>query len=288
MTDESNCYYVCSRGLLKKCHVHNRHIRSSVFYLDIDLSKGFEGCTLYVCTKSLPLLHHYINQIPYRFILLSGDADEECGPSLFPQFLELLESPKIIRWFAQNLNYKHSKISHLPIGLDYHTLAESTNHAWGSRQTPLEQERILLKLRASSNPFYERQLKCYTTFHFCLDRGDREEAYRVLDCSLVDYEPEPVDRLTSWEKQVEYAFVVSPEGNGKDCHRTWEALALGCIPIVKSSFLNPLFEQLPVLIVNEWSEVTEELLERTVESFRNQNFDYQRLTLRYWMEKIHN
>ena len=31
-------------------------------------------------------------------------------------------------------------------------------------------------------------------------------------------------------------FVLSPPGNGIDCHRTWEALFLGAIPIVKRSF----------------------------------------------------
>ena len=32
-----------------------------------------------------------------------------------------------------------------------------------------------------------------------------------------------------------YKFALSPEGNGIDCHRTWECLYLGVIPIVKKS-----------------------------------------------------
>ena len=30
----------------------------------------------------------------------------------------------------------------------------------------------------------------------------------------------------------QYRFVLSPPGFGYDCFRTWEALALGCVPIV--------------------------------------------------------
>ena len=37
-----------------------------------------------------------------------------------------------------------------------------------------------------------------------------------------------------------YAFIVSPHRNGLDCHRTWEALVLGCIPIVKTSPIDDL------------------------------------------------
>jgi hypothetical protein len=71
-----------------------------------------------------------------------------------------------------------------------------------------------------------------------------------------------------------------------DCHRTWEALALGCIPIVRSSGMNALFDELPVLIVNKWSEVTRELLDNTIEKFKERTFNYDKLKLQYWVDKI--
>ena len=45
-----------------------------------------------------------------------------------------------------------------------------------------------------------------------------------------------------------YKFILSPPGAGFDCHRTWEALYLGAIPIVKTSSLDPLYKDLPVVI----------------------------------------
>ena len=55
-------------------------------------------------------------------------------------------------------------------------------------------------------------------------------------------------------------FDVSPPGHGIDCVRTWEALALGMIPIVLISHpptpLDALFNELPVVRVRNYSEIT--------------------------------
>ena len=51
------------------------------------------------------------------------------------------------------------------------------------------------------------------------------------------------------------AFVLSPPGNGADCHRTWEAIYLGAIPIVLKKYWPFSHLNLPVLAVEEWSDV---------------------------------
>lgn len=51
------------------------------------------------------------------------------------------------------------------------------------------------------------------------------------------------------------AFVLSPPGNGADCHRTWEALYLGAIPVLlRGTLPNSLLSGLPVLLVDDWSD----------------------------------
>jgi hypothetical protein len=93
-------------------------------------------------------------------------------------------------------------------------------------------------------------------------------------------------RQDSWNNQIKHAFVISPHGGGLDCHRTWEALVLGCIPIVKTSGLDSLYRDLPVLIVKDWSDVTDSLLQSTVRDFRDRVFNYDRLLLSYWVKLI--
>jgi hypothetical protein len=61
---------------------------------------------------------------------------------------------------------------------------------------------------------------------------------------------------------------------------------LGCIPIVRTSPVDSLFEGLPVYIVQDWSEVTEDNLKKVLTDFSQRTFDLNRLTLSYWMRQI--
>ena len=82
-----------------------------------------------------------------------------------------------------------------------------------------------------------------------------------------------------------HKFVLSPRGNGLDAHRTWEALLVGAIPIVRASALNPLYEGLPVLVVREWSEVTPDLLRGFLHNYtlRRPLYQYERLFADWWI-----
>lgn len=49
-------------------------------------------------------------------------------------------------------------------------------------------------------------------------------------------------------------FVPSPAGNGLDCHRTWEALYLGAIPVVlEKEYCGD--KNWPVLVINSWQDL---------------------------------
>ena len=283
--------FVHSRGILASCDVHPANPASSTSDPAIDISAIKRGSTVYICSAAIRSLD--LESIPHPFILVSGDSDESVPDTVFPNredFLRFIESDKIIHWFTQNCTTTHPKLTAIPIGLDYHTLAAGPM-GWGPQQTGLEQEAELLSVRDAAPPFYERKPMCYSTFHFNKQSGrrytyDREDAIRNIPEDLIFYEPKEIPRLDSWKHQAEYAFVASPHGNGLDCHRTWEALCLGSIPIVKTSSIDPVFDGLPVLIVQDWSDITSELLENTLQRFKVQQFDSSRLTLGYWMNLI--
>ena len=180
---------------------------------------------------------------------------------------------------------ENNKITRLPIGMDYHTMFDRKME-WGPQMTPIGQELNIEQLRQTMKPFYERQIKCYSNYHFHLERGDRKECFTNVPKELVYFENNLVERNISHKKQLEYAFVLSPFGCGYDCHRTWEALVLGCIPIIKHSGLDKLFDELPVLLIDKWSDVTEERLIITVEKYKNTVWNYNKLTQSYWINLI--
>jgi hypothetical protein len=121
---------------------------------------------------------------------------------------------------------------------------------------------------------------------------DRKDAYQKIDKNLVYYEENKVLRIITWNKQKNYAFVICPHGGGLDCHRNWEALCLGCIPIVKTSLIDDLYKDLPVLIVKDWGVINKKLLNNTInifkKKFENNEFNMEKIKLSYWINLIKN
>ena len=297
---ENLCYFVNSRGLLKSCNFHSNNPKSSCNddkkYLQFMLLKMFNGMSIYVCSD---LLNFFVTdvlpKINKRFVLVSGDSDM-CVPKealSYAQFNQLINSPLLIRWFLQNTQVQNNnKMIQMPIGLDYHTISGNPDHQWkteGESHLPGAQERVLLDIKKKSKPFYERMPKIYVNFSKSNDRfGDREDSLKNTHSDLIVINDAFTPRTNNWDNIANYAFVLSPFGNGMDCHRTWETLCLGSIPIVKATNFKKMFEDLPVLIVNNWSDITQELLDNTIQDFKTKTFNYDKLKLSYWVSKIRN
>lgn len=85
-------------------------------------------------------------------------------------------------------------------------------------------------------------------------------------------------------------FMICPRGNAIDCHRNWEVLYMRRVPIMKRHpYLETLYKNYPVLFVNQYSEVTEELLIANDHLFQEaQKMDLTKLTLPYFFDNITN
>ena len=280
----------------------------------IEGTQEYQIPTIYVQSGLISTFSRYSRSLPFSYTLLSGNDDNTMPQDVSRlAFYYVVDSPLLIKWYAQNLgipveerNREGSgpinKIQPMPIGLDYHTLAtrpEKVPH-WGPPASVMEQEAALNSILRAAPPLRDRKMKVYSTFHlnYLPDSvkffTDREEAYRDLRSDLVVHEEKKVTRAETWKKQTEYGFVASPHGRGLDCHRTWEALMLGCIAIVKSSSLDSLYAGLPVLIVDRWTDVTPELLKATHTKFTaiapdnafEQTQVFRALHLSHWLRNI--
>jgi hypothetical protein len=291
--DESKQIFVSSRGILKSCLIHSTTPISSIPVLHgYDLRPFKQYATFYVCTKALPdFINRLWMNIPCPIILVTGDCDLSSYTDIFPShadFLKFIEDPRIYRWCSQNCVSKHPKLMPIPIGMDYHTMSVGDSD-WGERMTPFAQELLLNRIRVEAPALPIRIIKAYSNFHFSMGTRfgyDRYDAKAQIPGSCVYYEPVMLSREETWRKQTHYVFVLSPHGNGLDCHRTWEALLLGCIPIVKTSAIDSLYDGLPVWIVDEWSDVTLPNMIRVFADFNTRIFDMERLTLKYWLNKM--
>lgn len=204
---------------------------------------------------------------------------------------------KIPTTLQEAISFYTGKLRQIPIGMDYHTIYTNPNHRWRDRRfdkdgnvigtSPKEQESIMVEIRRTMRPFYKREFKIYSNVMLCPDRyDDRATAVSTIPKRLLEQQTQFLPRTGTWLNMANYSFVLSPFGNGMDCHRTWEALLCGCIPIVRTSVFRELFYGLPVLIVEEWCDITFELLTKTIQEFKekhdNNEFQYERLQLSYY------
>jgi hypothetical protein len=307
--DETSCQLVSSRGLLKSCDKRNRDPQSSSRHIDQDLLKDLkDGDTVHICSwlTITRFVKEFVPRLTKRVIMVTNDSDMDapiCEKPTGPgdtiakeEIRNFIESDLCIHWFTQNCTIDHPKVSPIPIGLDYHTF-------WTQTNSPQEQEHSLINivkqrglieqssLRAKG-PKEQRMLKCYANFHFSI--YNKYYTQERIDCinqvarDCVDFERSYLDRKQCWNTMMQYIFILSPAGMGLDCHRTWEAIALGCIPVLRRMGLayERIYDDLPVLWVDKWSDINKELLLKTVEEFNGRQFKMEKLTLAYWVNKI--
>jgi hypothetical protein len=257
---------------------------------------------VYVCSDVLGwFVDTILPRVSTPFVLVSGDSDKAVPREAMTntQVQKLVECVYCCAWYAQNwvgvgasevVPAAMKKVVSLPIGMDYHTLT------MGHGPTPIEQERMLQEVRAGGAPFLARRAEIFCNVQHRLDRwGDRERAIRAIPPGLAVFSPK-MDREATWREMVKYRYILSPFGNGYDCHRVWESLLLGCVPIVCCGGggkavreYKRLWEGLPVLCVDRWSDVTEKVLADYAALYcveKGKIHEY--LRLEWWRNKMHN
>ena len=84
---------------------------------------------------------------------------------------------------------------------------------------------------------------------------------QFIDESWATVETQRVDFETYLDRMWRCKFVLCPRGNAIDCHRNWETIYMRRVPVMKRTpFLEELYKDYQVLFVDDYSEVTEQLL----------------------------
>lgn len=85
----------------------------------------------------------------------------------------------------------------------------------------------------------------------------------------------------------QYKFAISPEGNGIDCHRHYEALIAGTIPIVEDSpRIRQKYHNMPILYTKDYTEITEQYLEKKYEEMIDLEYDFTALFKSSWPKTV--
>lgn len=177
----------------------------------------------------LPLLRN-------EFTLLSHNEDT----NITEAYLPLLDSPKLLFWHAQNVMIKHPKLGGLPIGI--------ANAMWPHGNQDILQEVCSKGIQKTNSIFFN--------FSIWTNRTERTACYEQLKGKVSWNESQ--DFRPYLETLATYKYAISPPGNGIDCHRIWECIYLGVIPIVlRSTFTERLDRVFPCVLLDKWEDFNE-------------------------------
>lgn len=222
--------------------------------------------------------HYMIDNLPrlraggIPCILISSSSDS----SVMAEQAEKLPL-NVKRWFSTNVMVEDPRIEAIPIGFIFNHVrylamkaqAEGP-HICKSKLMYVNFTRFAPALHGRRDGLYEM----FGDFPWVTTKGGGSHA----DISAEEF----------YRDVMAHHFVLSPPGAGPDCHRHWEAMALGAIPIVQRSTATKILDDMPALQVTDWGEVTEARLERAIVELspRFSSPAMQKLSMKYWADRI--
>lgn len=174
-------------------------------------------------------------------------------------------------WYGQNSYSK--KVIPIPIGFE--------NFKWESSFGP--KTKWLSEFRdIISSPTSLVYLNCNRNTNI----KERQMCYdECLSSDIVNVDLPNLSYSQYLNRIKEHMFVMSPRGNGLDCHRTWEVLMMRRVPILKrEGELEKLYENMPVLFVDNWTDIHNIDLEKVFNTLSFDNQEY--LEFEFWKNKI--
>lgn len=236
------------------------------------------GTVVHINSKHVTrFIDQVLPRLTSKIVLLTGY--DTVSPAV-PGYEKIIESPNILHWFLQNYDldpkYRlNGQVSPMPLGFNFHKLdprSDNTSIDMGLPSILGNQQLTMKAIRDGLPKLKDRPYQAYANFHLNMDtflrdpmaqtRANARQAAKemLMPKSYVTFESKQIPRNEVWRNLKDYAFEVSPRGNGIDCHRTYEGLFFNTIPIIKTTSIDSLFNGLPIVIVNDWDEVTEENL----------------------------
>lgn len=227
-----------------------------------------EGDILFVDPSRLQsFTETYLPKIDKRFILISVPGER----SLVPEKHEaLLASEKMFAWFLPNPPQDfHDKLIAIPMSL------RKTD------EFQMDSLYMIHWIRVSLS-----QKKEGSHVHFSFYDSFRSSNKHLFSSSFVTTEKRRQKYAQHLQQLSGSLFVIVPEEKGLDSPETWEALLMGCFPVIKRGPSEGLYEELPVVFIDDWSEVTRELLEAKYEEWKGGSWPRERLYAPYWFQKV--
>lgn len=170
-------------------------------------------------------------------VLIVHNSDKTLAPSMLAMVSRLFTTV-----FAVNVVEDTKNVRAIPIGLE---------NAWRNKNGKLAG---FLDFQLPTSPDSRDRL-VLSSFHPATNLAVREPLQESLKKSRFGFDGVSWKRGEYREVLKRTRFVLSPPGNGPDCHRTWEAIYCGAVPVVlRGSISAALATDLPILAVSSYDD----------------------------------
>jgi hypothetical protein len=237
---------------------------------DLESSQIKKYKVIYVYTHFLDsFFNKFFEHLNDNTILITHNSDL----GIHSNYLKYLEGNKIKKWYCQNRETSHPKLFSIPIGL--------ANSQW-----PHGNQDLIKNIRGKNN---KKDILVYKNFDINTNSYERNLCNSVTNNNGIPLST-PQTISDYWNTISKSVFIISPPGNGIDCHRVWESLYLRCVPVIKDHEAFSQFKYLPILFVKNWEEVTIDFLRSKVSLYQDREklFDIPLLEIDYWRNIILN
>lgn len=266
----TECDYIFSRGEPKKINGISVVVPTGeydVFCRD-NLIGLKDGDLVFCKIDNLPKLDYLLSQIDKEIYLITHDSDYEITEEVFNTY-----SKNIKNWWGVNINYRHPRLSSIPLGLGSPWVPEGVTPDTLMNMRLPPQRKNLLYINHRTQTFPQERQEPYDIF------STKEWATVKTPCPKGD-----TDKYV--EEVRSHKFVLCPRGNGIDTYRFWESLYLGSIPIVKDCINIEFYKDLPITVINKYSDITKDFLEEEYCKKSDICWEGSELDLTYWINKI--
>jgi hypothetical protein len=225
---------------------------------------------------------------PIVLITHNGDT------SIDGEYSALLDDPHLLHWYGQNARLKHPKLTALPIGIGNAQWKHGNIRALAkvAARPHRQMSGLYVNFEVGTNPSVRGPLlTALRSKPFCIMGGSKRswlsyaaEAKAAVQGKPYTVKPAPLPYPLYLADMAQWRFCVSPPGNGIDCHRTWEALYLGVIPVVMPSVAD-LLDDLPCIVRDDIASLSLETLESARQELIGP-FAWDKLKLSRWRKTI--
>jgi len=223
-----------------------------------------------------------------KYILITASSDFPVTQQTF------LSKPSCIKkWYTAHVTFDHPDFVSIPLGLGpykYHDacapdpVTEKSYYIWFEENINKfnyenkDTKKVYCNWKNANNPrkrigILQKLRNNDIEYHWGRGKEENESEVRYNGISPYIY----------YEQMAQCKFVIAPPGVAPtDSAKIWEALYMGSFPVVIKDDAIKEWGNLPIIQVNDYSEVTYDLLY----SYLDKEYNFERCYMTYWKKRI--